>query len=138
MGYDNIETDIILTPDHGAILPDPSIMDVVVSSLALASIEAQSITAITSQTPCIEGTCTVDVSVTWINNGGSGGMFVPNITVDDNLVTPAPYPPEQLGAGLTATREFIVIDLTEAVHTICPSPNAPVYQAQTVDIIVTE
>ena len=138
MGYDSITTNVTLIPGHCTILPDPSIVDIAISSLALASIEAQSITAVPNQTPCIVGTCAIDVSVTWINNGGSGGTFVPNITIDGNPVTPAPYLSEQLGAGLTITKPFTVTGLTAADHTICPSPNTPIYQEQTVDIFVTE
>jgi hypothetical protein len=95
-----------------------------VEVVAPADIVAQSIT-ITPDDPCVEGTCSVDVSVTWINNGGASGIFTPNITIDGDLVTPAPYDPESLGAGLTVTKTFIVTGLLAAgsPHTICPSPN---------------
>lgn len=95
-----------------------------VTVVAPADIRAQSIT-VTPDDPCVEGICNVDVSVTWINNGGASGTFVPNISIDGNDVTPAPYDPESLGVGLTITKTFTVTGLTAAdsPHTICPSPN---------------
>ncbi len=93
--------------------------------LTVADIRAQSI-IVTPSTPCIEGTCSVGVSATWINNGGTSGTFVPNIIIDGgSFVFSTPYASQSLGAGLTTTKTFTVTGLTAAgsPHTICPDPN---------------
>lgn len=89
-----------------------------------ANIIAQSIT-VTPDIPCIQGSCSVSVSITWINDGGASGSFVPNISIDDTPVTPAPYVSQSLGAGATVTKAFTVTGLTASgsPHTICPYPN---------------
>jgi hypothetical protein len=91
--------------------------------LTVANIVAQSIT-LTPSNPCIEGSCSVGVSVTWINNGQSSGTIVPNISVDDTPISPV-YESQSLGAGLTVTKTFLVTGLTAArsPHSICPIPN---------------
>ena len=89
-----------------------------------ANITATAITA-TPSVPCIEGTCTVNINVTWQNTGGVAGSFVPNISIDNIPVSPAPYPSESVGGGLTTTHTFVVTGLTKAgsPHNICPFPN---------------
>jgi hypothetical protein len=92
--------------------------------LTPASIVAQGIT-ITPSNPCIEGTCSVAVSTTWINNGQSSGSFVPNIAIDSTPITPI-YGSQSIGAnGGTVTKAFTVTGLTVAgsPHSICPIPN---------------
>lgn len=76
-----------------------------------------------SETPCRHGICTVTVSVTWTNNGGSSGSFVPNITVDNVAIYPAPFPSEVLGAGSSISRSFTIYNLTTGTRNICPYPN---------------
>lgn len=90
-----------------------------------ANITAIAITAIPRTTSCLEGTCIVDVSVTWQNIGDISGDFVPNISIDTIPVSPAPYTSESVGAGLTTEHTFVVSGLTKAgsPHTICPIPN---------------
>ncbi len=92
----------------------------------VADIRAQSMT-ITPSSPCIEGSCSVSVSITWINNGESSGMFTPNILIDGGA-TPfsTPYGSQPLaGGGTTVTKIFTITGLTAAgsPHGICPNPN---------------
>ena len=93
---------------------------------APANITAIAITA-TPSIPCLEGTCIVDVSVTWQNIGDIAGSFVPNISIDGIPTSPAPYPSETVGAGLPTTHIFVVSGLTKtgpgSPHIICPVPN---------------
>lgn len=91
--------------------------------LTVANITATNITATPSESPCIEGTCTVSVSVTWTNSGETSGTFTPNISIDTVPVSPEPYPSQALGAGLFVTKTFTVSGLTAATHSICPYPN---------------
>jgi hypothetical protein len=79
---------------------------------------------VTPSVPCLEGTCIVDVNVTWLNTGDVVGDFVPNISIDGNPITPI-YSSESVDAGLTTTHTFVVSGLTKAgsPHTICPIPN---------------
>ena len=97
---------------------------VTVDMLAPANITAMTITA-TPNVPCLEGICTVNVSVTWQNNGDVAGGFTPNISIDGTPVSPAIYTSESVGAGLTTTHTFVVSGLTKAgsPHAICPIPN---------------
>ena len=80
---------------------------------------------VTPSIPCIEGTCRIDVSVTWQNTGGTAGPFVPNIAIDGTSISPALYPSENLPAGASITYPFTLYDLTKAgsPHSICPVPN---------------
>lgn len=91
-----------------------------VTVLTQANITATSITAIPSS-PCIFGTCTVNVSVTWTNSGQATGTIVPNITIDGVAATPPP--PENIVGGTTLTKIFTVTGLVAGQHSICPSPN---------------
>lgn len=68
--------------------------------------------------PCIAGTCTLTVNVTWANNGNIRSSFLPNITIDNIPITPAPIPLKLLDAGMTSKYIFIVSGLTEGNHTI--------------------
>ena len=79
----------------------------------------------TPSIPCIEGTCIVDVSVTWQNTGDTAGDFVPNISIDDVPISPSPYPSESVDGRSTTTRTFTVSGLTKtgSPHSICPVPN---------------
>lgn len=97
----------------------------IVNVLLPADITAMAMTAIPRTTPCLEGTCIVDVSVTWQNNGDVAGDFVPNISIDGVPISPTAYTSETVGAGLTTTHTFIVSGLTKigSPHSICPVPN---------------
>lgn len=91
----------------------------------VANITATSITVTPRSSPCIEGTCIVDVSVTWTNNGQTSGNFTPNITIDTVPVSPAPFPEQVLTGGGIVTKAFVVSGLLAGTspHIICPSPN---------------
>ena len=95
------------------------------TTLVQLIITAIDITATPSIVPCIEGTCIVDISVTWQNTGDAPIDFVPNISIDDVPISPAPYPSESVGGRLTTTRTFTVSGLTKtgSPHSICPVPN---------------
>jgi hypothetical protein len=88
-----------------------------------ANITATNMIITPSDTPCVAGTCTMTVDVTWTNTGGTSGSFVPNITIDTVAIYPDPFPSESLGAGLSVSHTFIVSGLTTGTHNICPSPN---------------
>jgi hypothetical protein len=92
-----------------------------VTVLTQANITAMSITA-TPSDPCIFGTCTVNISVTWTNSGQATGAIVPNITIDGVVATPLP-PPENMVGGTTLTKIFTVTGLVAGPHSICPNPN---------------
>ena len=96
-----------------------------ITVIAPANITATAITATPRTTPCLEGTCIIDISVTWQNTGGIAGSFVPNISIDGIPVSPAPYPSESVGTGLAITHTFTVSGLTKigSSHSICPVPN---------------
>lgn len=89
----------------------------------VANITATSITATPSESPCVEGTCTINVSVTWTNTGQTSGNFTPNITIDTIPISPTPYPEQALAGGGIVTKAFAVSGLLAATHIICPSPN---------------
>ena len=87
-----------------------------------ANITATTMTITPTETPCRVGLCTVNVSVTWTNNGGSEGSFVPNITIDGSPITPI-YPLQSLAKDASATKGFVITDLPAGSHPICPDPN---------------
>lgn len=91
----------------------------------VANITATSITATPTESPCIEGSCTVNVSVTWTNTGETSGNFTPNITIDTIPIDPPPFSEQALAGGANVTKEFAVSGLTAdgSPHIICPSPN---------------
>jgi len=88
-----------------------------------ANITATSLAITPSETPCIEGSCTVTVDVIWTNNGGTSGTFLPNITIDTVPISPDPYPSQELAPSANVTKTFIVSGLTTGTHNICPNPN---------------
>lgn len=63
--------------------------------------------------------CDAVVDVTWTNNGGVSGAFIPEITIDgvSNITSSV-----TLGPGESATRTFGLTGLTAGVHTICAAP----------------
>lgn len=98
----------------------------VLTFLTPASIVAQSIT-VTPSSPCIEGTCSVFVSVTWINSGQTAGSSNLTITVSGgtSTITPPSYSSVAFAAGQIITETFTVtgLDAAHSPHSICPSPN---------------
>lgn len=94
--------------------------------VTVADIRAQSM-IITPSDPCIEGTCSISVSITWINNGESSGTFTPSLLIDGGAIPfSTPYESQSLaGGGVTVTKEFTITGLTAAgsPHGICPNPN---------------
>lgn len=86
------------------------------------NITATSMTTTPSETPCRVGICTVTVNVTWTNNGGSSGDFIPNITIDGTPYS-SPYPLQSLGSGLSVIKTFVISGLVVDTHSICPYPN---------------
>jgi hypothetical protein len=98
--------------------------------LTVANIVASGITVIPSD-PCIEGTCSVTVNVTWINNGQTAGLHDLSIAVGGgvSIISPPSYSSVAFDAngteGDTVTRIFTVTGLTAAgsPHSICPIPN---------------
>ncbi len=87
-----------------------------------SSITATNITVAQSETPCRVGICTISVSITWTNNGGSTGSFTPSITTSSGVVTPT-YSSGQLNPGASLTYTFTVSGMTSGTCTICPNPN---------------
>ena len=73
--------------------------------------------------PCITGPCTLTINVTWMNSGKVRSSFLPNITIDNIPITPAPLPLESLDAGMTSAHTFIISDLAEGMHTIYTESN---------------
>jgi hypothetical protein len=98
--------------------------------LTVMHIVATGMTIIPS-TPCIEGTCSVTVNVTWRNIGETGGLYNLSITVGGgtSTVTPSAYSSVSFDAygteGDTVTRIFTVtgLDYANSPHSICPNPN---------------
>jgi immune inhibitor A len=97
---------------------------VAVTVVSPPHIEATTMTITKSADPCITGTCTVTVNVTWRNTGGVSGIFTPTILIDSTPVTLAPVTLNAFETvGDSIIRTFTLPDLTGASHTICPDPN---------------
>ncbi len=79
---------------------------------------------VTPSRPCIVLTGTIDISVTWTNQGSADGEFIPNIAVNGISLTPAPYPSMMLIAGTSVTKLFTLSNLTvSGPCVISPIPN---------------
>ena len=103
--------------------PEPTFSSIGTEELlSPANITATNMT-ITSDTPCISGSCIVTVDVIWTNNGGISGTFVPNITIDTIPISPDPYQSQELASTASVTKTFIISGLTTGTHYICPYPN---------------
>lgn len=89
------------------------------------NITATDVTITKSANPCVAGTCTVTVNVTWKNIGGAVGTFTPSIIVDSGTpITSSSITLSPLNnAGDTIIHTFTLSNLTAATHSICPSPN---------------
>ena len=106
--------------------PEPTFLSIGTEEvLALpANITATNMTITPSSSPCIEGSCTVTVDVTWTNTGETSGSFTPSIKIDNvTVVVSPPLTPVLLGPSLTASQQFIITGMTTGTHTICPDPN---------------
>ena len=66
---------------------------------------------------------TITATVEWTNQGGTGGTFTPNITVNGTPLTPAQFPSETLAPGTTTTHTFAVTNLPAGDQIVCPLPN---------------
>jgi hypothetical protein len=68
---------------------------------------------------CAPDPCTVNATITWMNNGALPGSLIPGVVVDNG--TPMTIPSEVLAAGAATTRIFTIEGLTEAEspHTVC-------------------
>lgn len=104
--------------------PEPTVSTIGTEEfmLTVANIRATLMTVAPSENPCRTGICTIGASVTWTNNGGSTGSFVPSITVSSGTVTET-YPSENLAAGAPVTHSFTVSNMTAGTCSICPNPN---------------
>lgn len=72
------------------------------------------------QTSCA-APCSVTATITWTNNGGSSGMFIPGVTVDGGV--PLTVVARTVAAGATTIVSFSITGLAAGSHSICPSPN---------------
>lgn len=68
---------------------------------------------------CAPDPCTVDATITWMNDGALPGSLIPGVVVDSG--PPTTIPSEILFAGATATHTFTISGLTIAgnPHTVC-------------------
>lgn len=120
----NSGNSMIFNASVPAIVPTYAANCVGVTVLLPAHIEATTMTIDKSSDPCIQGTCTVTVNVTWRNTGGVSGTFTPTLMVDDSPVTSTQVtlnPFETVGDSVIRT--FTLSNLTGATHSICPDPN---------------
>lgn len=77
-------------------------------------------TAITvTPTSCISP-CSININVTWKNNGTVSYTFRPGITIDGTLYQKSSM---SLAAGATTTQTFTVSGLLANVYMVCPVPN---------------
>ena len=94
--------------------------------LTVADIRAYDMT-ISPDSPCIQGSCVVTVTVTWKNNGQTTGLYTPSIVVDGvppGTIDESPYTSENLAGGATSTSKvFTISGLTAGTHSICPTLN---------------
>lgn len=86
------------------------------------NVTATAMTVTPRESPCRTGICIIDVSVTWTNNGGSTGSFVPSITASSGSVAES-YSSENLAAGAYTTHTFTVSGMAVGTCSICPNPN---------------
>ena len=123
--YSKGQVDWILIRKYAS--PEPTFSSIGTEEvLSPANITALSMTITPSATPCIEGTCTVTVDVTWTNTGGTSGSFTPSIKIDNiPVVVDPPLDSITLGPSETmlSPQQFIIVGLTTGIHTICPDPN---------------
>jgi immune inhibitor A len=107
-----------------AIVQTPPTNCGLVDVLLPAHIEATTMTIEKSATPCIAGTCTVTVKVTWRNTGGVSGIFTPTIILGNTPITSTPV---TLGAfeavGDSTIVTFTPTIATGGTYSICPDPN---------------
>jgi len=92
------------------------------STIAITAMPANiTATAITpSVTTCTEP-CNMTVDITWKNNGGTSGTFIPTITING---APTILPEESLGPNLSITKTFSLTGLMAGTYSICSNPNS--------------
>jgi len=68
---------------------------------------------------CAPDPCTVDATITWMNDGALIGSLIPGVVVDSGA--PVTLPSVQLAAGASTTRTFTISGLTMVgnTHTVC-------------------
>lgn len=72
-----------------------------------------------ADTTCV-AICNTTVDITWTNNGGSTGNFIPKMTLNGIEVSALS---ESLGGGMSVTKTFIANGLSTGIHTVCAIPN---------------
>jgi PKD repeat protein len=77
-------------------------------------------TAITPSATTCTAPCNMTVGITWANNGGTSGTFVPTMTVNGTSTT---LPEESLDPSLSVTKTFTLTGLVVGTHVICSKPN---------------
>ncbi len=73
---------------------------------------------------CAPDPCTVDATITWMNDGALPGPFIPGVVVDN---IPTTLSSEVLAAGASTTHTFTISGLTIAgnPHTVCTYGQSP-------------
>jgi hypothetical protein len=94
---------------------------VIVRYLSSIDVTVTSMSVLPRESPCRAGICTVDVSVTWTNNGLSTSSFIPSITASSGTVSTQSS--QNLEAGGSVTLPFTVSGVTAGTCSICPNPN---------------
>ncbi len=94
-------------------------------------------TALTTDISACADPCSVNATVTWLNDGALSGTFSPGVTVDGGA--PITMPPESLPASTSISHTFTISGLTVvgSPHSICASPGThcqDVYIFTTLDI----
>jgi hypothetical protein len=77
-------------------------------------------TAITPSVTTCTTPCNMTVDITWTNNGGTSGTFIPTITVNG---TPTTLPEESLDPSLSTTKTFSLTEVMVGTYNICSEPN---------------
>lgn len=74
---------------------------------------------ILDKTTCQEP-CTVNISITWKNNGTTSGTFTPGVKINEALITLLPV---TLAPGISVTKQFQKTGIMLGSYNICPDPN---------------
>lgn len=79
-------------------------------------------TVLNVNSACSPDPCTVDATITWMNDGGLSGTFTPGVIVDGG--TPQTIPIESLASGVSVSHVFTIsgLDAAGSPHTICATP----------------
>lgn len=90
---------------------------VTLSEIVPANIAA---TAITPSITTCTAPCNMTVDITWTNNGGTSGTFIPTITVNGTVIA---LSEESLDPSLSITKTFPLTGLIAGTYNICSLPN---------------